>query len=597
MKKTILLIISIFLIIGLVICLKPEEYQLKQQTINNLENLKERIETIEIEQTNGTSVFLVPTTSANEEEVTTSEEETTEPQSKELYQAESENSKENTQEEVQKNSSSSTETQEENSMLEGIYKIQIKSHYLTLNNTEIIATETEGEDQEWQLTKAEDGYYEISSVQNDQFVLQEEKGTLTVASKETTNKYDWELVQKKQGIQIKSIKSQQCLTLEDNTWKLETCEETNATQLVQFQKSISNFLPTATYKIASYETKKYLTKAKDSKIEEQLTLSENNNEKTQVWYVTNVENNLYTITTSVNPNLFLSNESLQVQLNTYQDTDNQQWQIDLEEDTITIKNSSDLCLTQEEENLEIQKCNQSDSQKFILEEYTDELIYYGIDISSHQGNINWQEVSSSDVEFVIIRAGYGDNWTTQDDEQLIGNVKGCEQYHIPYGIYLYSYAKNLEGDTTIGSNSESTSSEIAHIMRILEILESLGYHPNLKTTVFYDMEEDSTISLGKDTLTQMADKFCHAVETSGYSCGIYANKYWLTSNLDATYLQAKYTIWLAEWPSGITSFADVQKTSPSYDQTYYNIWQFSSKGTIPGISGYVDLDIGYHIFD
>lgn len=67
----------------------------------------------------------------------------------------------------------------------------------------------------------------------------------------------------------------------------------------------------------------------------------------------------------------------------------------------------------------------------------------GIDVSEHNGQINWEQVKASGVEFAIIRCGYGQNKTGQDDKQWIRNVTECERLGIPYGVYLYSYIKKI----------------------------------------------------------------------------------------------------------------------------------------------------------
>ena len=63
----------------------------------------------------------------------------------------------------------------------------------------------------------------------------------------------------------------------------------------------------------------------------------------------------------------------------------------------------------------------------------------GIDVSSYQGNINWNLVKNN-IDFAIIRCGYGDNVESQDDKQFMNNVSGCINNNIPFALYLYSYA-------------------------------------------------------------------------------------------------------------------------------------------------------------
>ena len=81
----------------------------------------------------------------------------------------------------------------------------------------------------------------------------------------------------------------------------------------------------------------------------------------------------------------------------------------------------------------------------------------GIDISYHNGTINWDKVKNSDVDFVIIRCGYGDNYTSQDDKKWLENVQACESRGIPYGVYIYSYAENVA----------QAQSEADHVLRLI----------------------------------------------------------------------------------------------------------------------------------
>ena len=81
----------------------------------------------------------------------------------------------------------------------------------------------------------------------------------------------------------------------------------------------------------------------------------------------------------------------------------------------------------------------------------------GIDVSEHNGNIDWAKVKASGVNFAIIRCGYGSDYTYQDDKKWLQNVKGCKAAGIPFGVYLYSYAKN----TTMAA------SEAQHVIRCL----------------------------------------------------------------------------------------------------------------------------------
>ena len=114
------------------------------------------------------------------------------------------------------------------------------------------------------------------------------------------------------------------------------------------------------------------------------------------------------------------------------------------------------------------------------------------------------------------------------------------------------------------------------------------------------MEDSYTLKAGKNGLTNIANKFCSIIESNGYGCGIYANTSWLNNNLNTKNIANNYDIWVAEWPYGSKpspSYNTAFTLKPSYKLTDYRLWQFSSHGSISGISGNVDVDIGYNIFD
>lgn len=190
----------------------------------------------------------------------------------------------------------------------------------------------------------------------------------------------------------------------------------------------------------------------------------------------------------------------------------------------------------------------------------------GIDVSSHQGTINWNLVKSQ-IDFAIIRCGYGDNIEYQDDTQFINNVNGCINNNIPFGVYLYSYAKNLKGE-------ESIQSEIEHCKRLLNKISKKPF------CVYIDMEDDSTIYLGKNVLTNYALEFCKQIKELGYKSGVYANENWFKNYLDVKKIEQEgYSIWCAKYSSN----------KPNINSDY-DIWQYSSIGNIEGIIGNTDMN-------
>ena len=191
----------------------------------------------------------------------------------------------------------------------------------------------------------------------------------------------------------------------------------------------------------------------------------------------------------------------------------------------------------------------------------------GIDVSSYQGNIDWGKVKSQ-IDFAIIRLGYGDNIERQDDSCFIKNVNGCINNNIPFAVYIYSYAKNLGG-------SESIQSEIDHAKRMLSKISKKPF------CVYIDMEDDSTKHLGKLMLTNFALEFCKQILQAGYKAGVYANQNWFQNYLNpSTIASYGYSIWCAKY----------SQNKPNISSNY-DIWQYSDDGRIIGINGKVDMDL------
>ena len=192
----------------------------------------------------------------------------------------------------------------------------------------------------------------------------------------------------------------------------------------------------------------------------------------------------------------------------------------------------------------------------------------GIDVSYHNGTIDWKKVKQSEVEYAIIRCGYGTNDKNQDDKKWEENVKGCIDNNIPYGVYLYSYADTVE----------KASSEADHAIRLLQ-------GKKFKYPVYYDLEEEAIRKkLSKTEIANIAKTFCNKLSAKGYTVGIYANKDWFTNYLTDSCFN-NWTKWVAQY-----------NTVCNY-QGKYDMWQCSSTGRVPGISGNVDLNYSYSPFE
>ena len=196
------------------------------------------------------------------------------------------------------------------------------------------------------------------------------------------------------------------------------------------------------------------------------------------------------------------------------------------------------------------------------------LIYLGIDVSSYQNKINWVEVKQAGIDFAILRLGWiGNKENHTIDTFFNENYETCKRLGIPVGIYVYSYC-------------ESEEAVISGAKWTIEQLKG----KTIKYPIYIDMEDDQISGLDKEKLTNISITFCEQLKKSGYSkVGVYANKNWLTNKLDASKL-SKYNIWLAHYTVG----GNQTDYSGKYD-----MWQYTSSGTVQGIIGRVDMNYCY----
>lgn len=190
----------------------------------------------------------------------------------------------------------------------------------------------------------------------------------------------------------------------------------------------------------------------------------------------------------------------------------------------------------------------------------------GIDVSSHQGEIDWQKVKKAGIEFAIIRTGYGDTLTNRNqiDNRFHANMRGAIAAGLRVGAYHFSYA-----------GTESAARQEAR--GALELVR--GY--SLIYPIFFDYEYDSDRLAGKlsrEQLTSVALAFLNEIKAGGYQAGVYANLDFLRNRYDREKI-ADYDLWLADYNS-----------TPHYPCA---IQQTSSDGSVNGINGAVDTDVAY----
>lgn len=187
----------------------------------------------------------------------------------------------------------------------------------------------------------------------------------------------------------------------------------------------------------------------------------------------------------------------------------------------------------------------------------------GIDLSENNGYIDFNKVKNAGIDFVIIRVGWiGNKENHTVDEYFEDYYKRAKTLGLKIGFYVYSYCKSI---SAIKSGTRWV------LDKIQDKTNDLG--------IFIDME-DSTISyLGKDELTAHCVQFCDIISSRGLIAGVYANLNWFKNYLHVDKL-LPYKIWLAQYTNASNHSANFR----------VDIWQYSSKGSINGINGHVDLN-------
>ena len=196
---------------------------------------------------------------------------------------------------------------------------------------------------------------------------------------------------------------------------------------------------------------------------------------------------------------------------------------------------------------------------------------FGIDVSSYQKNIDWQKVKEQGVDYAIIRLGYRGYGTGEVllDSKFHQNMKGAAQSEIPTGVYFYSQAVT----------EEEAIEEAEMIIKNLE-----GY--DISYPVVFDMEEVNdlpenvrTSDLTSKQRTDITIAFCERIKKAGYTPMIYGNISWMIMNLEIERLEA-YDKWFAQY----------------YKQPFFpyefSMWQYTARGTLEGIEGTVDFNMG-----
>jgi GH25 family lysozyme M1 (1,4-beta-N-acetylmuramidase) len=179
-----------------------------------------------------------------------------------------------------------------------------------------------------------------------------------------------------------------------------------------------------------------------------------------------------------------------------------------------------------------------------------------IDVSEHNGSIDWFSAKADGIEYALIRCGFGQDKESQDDKYFHINMEGALNAGIKVGVYFYSYAS--DGDAAAG--------EAEHCLRLIN-----GYKNQLALPVFYDLEEDKI----KANVYSIYKMFEGILNEQGYNVGCYASQYWYDTCLQP--VPIAYA-WVAKWGG----------SQPAWGE---DIWQFTEKGHCAGVGGNVDCNV------
>lgn len=193
----------------------------------------------------------------------------------------------------------------------------------------------------------------------------------------------------------------------------------------------------------------------------------------------------------------------------------------------------------------------------------------GIDVSEHQGIVDWGKVST---DFVILRAGYGRE-INQKDKQFDTNYKGCKDHNIPCGAYWYSYALTVED-------------AIKEAKTCLEVIKGKTF----EYPIYFDVEESSQFNLGRERVSAVIKAFLEYVEKAGYWVGLYMSQHYL-ENYVTEDIRKRFAVWVAQY-----------NTSCTYS-SQYGMWQYGIAGnakydtanvkSVNGVKGECDCDNCY----
>lgn len=235
--------------------------------------------------------------------------------------------------------------------------------------------------------------------------------------------------------------------------------------------------------------------------------------------------------------------------------------------SLLIKTESDIDPSVED--TEVKEASLETEEEEVREKKTEGESVFGIDVSKWNKEIDWEAVAEEGVKYAIIRSGYrgSSSGALVEDPYFQQNIVGATQAGIQVGIYFFTQAID----------------EVEAVEEASMVLSQVKNY-DISYPIFIDTEgaggNGRADFLESGQRTAVCKAFCETIESAGYESGVYASRNWYHNQLHVDELE-KYTIWLAEYAE-----------EPKYDRRY-DMWQYTSNGSLEGISGRVDFNMSY----
>ena len=438
--------------------------------------------------------------------------------------------------------------------------------------------------QKWFVKYLDNGYYNIKANKDDEYCLTNKNNNIQINKCNNSNEQEWIIKDGMNGYYSIINEDFSFINIKDSS----TTDGTNInmsepsysnSQEFKFIKTIDGVTQKLSangyYTISSSLDENYVIDLSGANTTNgnNINLYTQNGTKAQKWNLIYDSNGYYTISSGIDNNKRIDvATNNNVQINSKNSNYSEQWILkDAGNDYYyIISNSNGLYLEVNNStasngaNIQVNNFTGEQNQKFkITKSRLENLV---IDVSVHNGNIDWATVKrDAGIYGVIVRISGG---AQNEDAKLATNIAALKQYNIPYGIYIYSYAENYNEGVYYGNWTN-------------QIINKYNLNPTLG--IYLDLENSD--SYNQNILDSINGTLIYTDIVKGYvskvpNARIYANLNYANGVLNTPYLRSKLT-WIAQWGS-------------KCDYTeYYNLWQYTSKGSIPGINGNVDLSYYY----